>query len=232
MLVKNPIYTALKRIQTRPVRLFCLIAGEILSLFIVFLLMWIHDLPLSKTDYEMFLRKVGENFTNFILILQYIGLVVYGTFSIESRIVRDRISDIINFHRITPLSPDSIIFGYIFGQSSDALIFWYVCFFFGIVGTMLGGINASQYLACSALILMSAMFFYSLAVWSGLNKSLYLKSGARSLWGFASVLAIICPLQFGLPDIALLSPLPSIVSILPGETSELLPVLPAYVNFY
>ncbi|MCX7704740.1 MAG: hypothetical protein N2115_00575 [bacterium] len=149
-----------------------------------------------------------------MIILQYIAIVILGTFYIESRIVRDRISEIINFHRLTRLYPSSIIIGYIAGSSSDAQILWLVVFFAGFTGILLKGISLSQYLANSMLILFCAIFFYMLALWGGLNKFLYLRSGARQLWGFASILTIFCSFPGSVIFVLyFLSPISSIFSI-------------------
>ncbi|MCM8817080.1 MAG: hypothetical protein NC913_06185 [Candidatus Omnitrophica bacterium] len=232
MLVENPLYTALRRIQTRPLRIFSMIAVEILVIGIIFLIcLW------NSTDFnsgKVLIEDFGRTFSNWMIALQYIAIVIIGTFSIESRIVRDRISEIINFHRLTQLSPSSIIVGYITGSTFDSLILWLILFFAGIAGVLLGGLNFSQYLASSLLILFCAAFFYILAVWSGLNKSIYLRSGARQIWGFASILTIFSAHPAGTVfDLNFLSSTPAILYILrSNNTHEYFPLFNSLPNLW
>jgi len=227
MLVENPLYIALKRIQTRPLRILSLIAAEIILIGIVYFVIWVNHQPLKGMNVHIS-KLIGKNFAIAMLVIQYIVLVIYGTFSIETRIVRDRMSDIINFHRLTPLSPQNIISGYIFGQSSDAIIIWGISFLAGIIGVLSGGISFYQYFSSSILICMCAAFFYLLATWSGLTKSLTLKFGARQTWGFATVLTFLAVN----PILINLSPIPAIRTIINDQSNFYPNTYTAFVYFY
>ena len=230
MLVENPLYTAVKRIQTRPLRILSLTIVEVISIVIVYFIIWIISSSSELSDSEQFFKHIGRNFAIAMLVGQYIVLVIYGTFSIETRFVRDRISEIINFHRLTPVSPQNLISGYVFGQSSDAIILWCILFVSGIIGVLSGGISFSQYLSSSILVCMCAAFFYLFATWSGLAKPLTLKFGARQTWGFATLLSYIIIGWCG--DLSYLSPFPAMWTIIGDGDYFFAPLPTTFVYFF
>ena len=210
MLPEIPLYDALKRTQTRPVRFFSIIFTELFLIIIIFFINWFYTGQSYPYYTQIFFKNFGKYFSYCMLGVLYLILGIFGTFAVETRVTKDRIYGIISFHRLTPLSADNLIWGYILGSTFELYVAFLIAFLFGLIGVFTGGISFLKYIISSLMIFFSSIFFQINSVRSGLSKPLSYKLGVRGTVGFASFLPIIFS-SVNFLDLWFFSPVPSII---------------------
>jgi len=210
MLPEIPLYDALKRTQTRPLRFFSLIFTELFLIMIIFFINWFNTGQSYPYFTQIFFKNFGKYFSFCIIGALYLILGIIGTSAVETRITRDRISGIISFHRLTPLNPDNLIWGYILGSTFELYVAFFIAFLFGLIGVFTGGISFSKYIISTLMIFFSSIFFQINSARSGLSKPLSYKLGVRTSAGFASTLPIFFSF-INFLDFWFFSPIPSII---------------------
>lgn len=102
-----------------------------------------------------------SGWTNGLLVLQLILLLLYGSFRVSSAVRQDVTGKIIESHRLMPLSPFGAIIGYVTGAPAQAISLAIVNLLLGVITTTAGGDDLSRWFLANAMLLA-----FSLMVWT------------------------------------------------------------------
>lgn len=213
MLLELPLYNAFKRIQLRPTRFITTLVLTLFVLIFITFILWFDTYQKYPLYTEIFFKNFGRNFSYIMIILQFLTLTLLGTATVESRVRLDTTSGIISFHKLTPLSPHNLIWGYILGSTFEIYISWSIFFIFGFLGVPLKGIPFYKYLFSSFLIVLSSIFFHIFALMNSLGRPL-IYAGRGSILSSSFFFVIIIISFFHKLDIGFLTPFPSLFGIL------------------
>ena len=153
-----PILKAYQRINMRPSRLFptLLALGAIIVTASILCWLWGSRVQSSFTTQLMLF---AEALAIICLAAQYISLAIIGCNSISSGLQRDIKSGILEFYRLTTLSVDSILIGYIFGLANHAYLCWIAFAVTGTLSALISQIPLWRYLVVMLAIVLSSFFF-------------------------------------------------------------------------
>lgn len=144
------------------------------------------------------------------LFVQYVCLAVGGCNAIGYGISQEIKSGLLPFHRLTPMSPDVILLGYVFGMASASYLEGIVWAVAGLVFCVPSHIAPWQYMVISAMIFLSAFYFHLVAAFSTLIVPARLDSKYKA--ASPSMLLPIC-FPFIPVDTVFLTPVPLILQL-------------------
>jgi hypothetical protein len=139
------------------------------------------------------------------LLVQYLCLAVGGCNAIGYGISQEIKSGLLSFHRLTPMSPDAILLGYIFGMASRSYLAWAMWAVAGFLFWLPSAVSPLPYLAISGMIVLSAFYFQLVTALSTLMVPARLETKHKAT--SPSILLPIC-FPFVPVDTIFLTPIP------------------------
>jgi hypothetical protein len=216
-LFSNPIVRRYRRSQMRPVRLGVTI---VITLVIAGFIATMFYLPLR---YRVGFTEVDAARAAFLplLIYQAIILAVFGTAAIGGGILRESEEGMIEYQRLTPLSPLAKVLGYLFGLPIRQYVAFGVAACFSAFSIIVGQIPFHAWGSVYLVLFTSTILYHLLALITGLIIKSRWRAGLISL-GLVVGLNVVLPrlAEFGF---AMFSHL-TIWPVVGAKISDLIPV--------
>jgi hypothetical protein len=187
-LFSNPIIRRYRRSQMRPVRLGVTI---VITLVIAGFIATMAYLPLR---YRAGFTEVDAARAAFLplLIFQTIIMAVFATAAIGGGILRETEEGMIEYQRLTPLSPLAKVLGYLFGLPARQYFAFGITAIFSGFSIILGKIPFQAWGSVYLVLFTSAILYHLLALITGLIIKSRWRAGLISL-GLVLVLNLILP---------------------------------------
>lgn len=184
----NPILRRYRRSQMRPVRLGVTI---VITLVIAGFIATMAYLPLR---YRAGWTEVDAARTAFVplLIYQVIILAVFGTAAIGGGILRESEEGMIEYQRLTPLSPLAKVFGYLFGLPIRQYVAFGITAIFSAFSIIVGRIPFEAWGSIYLVLFTSTLLYHLLGLMTGLIIRSRWRAGLIAL-GLVFLLNLILP---------------------------------------
>jgi hypothetical protein len=154
----------------------------------------------------------------FVLLLAQGAGVLFGGMRVAGAAYLDRLTNMIESHRLTPLSPAQAVIGYLLGPTTGPLMLMIICTACGIGISALASMPIDRWLFISAIQYVFAAMFWTVQLDSSLSRVVGTRGGIR---GFGSLLIFAMfarPVAAFVPALAMLiNPVENtIFAIVPG----------------
>lgn len=217
-LFSNPIIRRFRRSQMRPARLG---ATMVVTLVIAGFITTLCYLTLNNRGG---LTEVNAARTAFLPLLIYQGIIlgIFGTAAVGSGILRESEEGMIEYQRLTPLSPLAKVLGYLFGLPIRQYVAFGITACFSAFSIIVGEIPFHAWGSVYLILFTSTILYHVMALVTGLIIKSRWRAGLISL-GLVLVSHFFLPrlAEFGFPMFSHLSSMPVVESNL----ADLLPVL-------
>src|SRR5688572_8083901 len=184
----NPILRRYRRSQMRPVRLGVTI---VMTLVIAGFIATMAYLPLRYRGGYTELSAARAAFLP-LLVFQAIILAVFGTAAIGSGILRETEEGMIEYQRLTPLSPLAKVLGYLFGLPARQYAAFGITAIFSGFSIIVGKIPFQAWGSIYLVLFTSAILYHLLALITGLIIKSRWRAGLISI-GLVLVLNLVLP---------------------------------------
>jgi hypothetical protein len=187
-LFANPILRRFRRSQMRPVRLGVTI---LLTLVLAGFIATMAYLPLR---YRAQFSSIDAARAIFIPILVYQSLIlmVFGTAAIGSGILRETEEGMIEYQRLTPLSPLAKVLGYLFGLPIRQYVGFAITAFFSAFSIIVGEIPFESWGSVYLLLFSATILYHLLGLITGLIIKSRWRAGLISI-GLVLLLNVVLP---------------------------------------
>lgn len=215
---RNPLVT--KGIRAR-LRLKALIGAGVVTLVIstfIFLVSYLTATERGILESQL----AGRAALVPIFVVQCIILMFMGTGSVASGIVMERERGLLDYQRMTPMSPTSKIFGYLFGLAAREYYMFLLTMPFVILSIVLGRISLFKILNLY-VVFFSSVWLYHM---TGFVAGMLSKKPTQASW-LARVIVIVLYLflprlaDLGFTFFGFLTVLPTFYGMVKGEVSSL-----------
>ncbi len=118
------------------------------------------------------LTAYAEGAIHFIGVFQCAIAILWGCNAVYRAMVRDYETKMMESHRLTPLGDMTVVLGYVFGPTIQAMCLLLVNFFIGAILTTLGGspiVSLTGWLQGNLLIASAAVMMWTMAVFLGMR---------------------------------------------------------------
>ncbi len=218
----NPIVRRFRRSQMRPVRLG---AAIVITLVIAGFITTMAYLPLK---YRVGFTEADAGRAPFLplLIFQAIILGIFGTAAIGGGILRESEEGMIEYQRLTPLSPLSKVLGYLFGLPIRQYVAFGVAACFSAFSIIVGEIPFRAWGSVYLVLFTSTILYHLMALITGLI--------IKSRWRAGLIaLGLVLVSHFFLPRLGEVGfPMFSHLSVIPVVGAHLTDLLPAMRGSY
>lgn len=192
-LFSNPIVRRYRRSQMRPVRLW---AAIVITVVIAGFIATMSYLPLR---YRVGFTEADAARVAFIplLVYQVAILAVFGTAAIGAGILRESEEGMIEYQRLTPLSPLAKVLGYLFGLPIRQYVAFGITACFSAFSIIVGEIPFRAWGSVYLVLFSSTILYHLLALVTGLIIKSRWRAGLISL-GLVVVINVLLPRLAGL----------------------------------
>lgn len=187
-LLSNPILRRYRRSQMRPVRLAVAI---VLTLVIAGFIATMAYLPLKYRGGYTELDAARAAFLP-LLVFQFIILAVIGTSAIGSGILKETEEGMIEYQRLTPLSPLAKVLGYLFGLPSRQYVAFGITAVFSGFSIVVGEIPYQAWGSIYLVLFASTLLYHLLGLITGLIIKNRWRAGLSSI-GLVILINIVLP---------------------------------------
>ncbi len=184
----NPILRRYRRSQMRPVRLGVTI---VLTLVIVGFIASMAFLPLRYRG-QLSAADAARVIFLPVLVYQAIVLMILGTTAVGAGILRESEEGMIEYQRLTPLSPLSKVFGYLFGLPIRQYVAFAITTLFSAFAIVVGRIPFEAWGSVYLVLFTSTILYHLLALMTGQIIKSRWRAGLISL-GLVLVLNLVLP---------------------------------------
>jgi hypothetical protein len=154
----------------------------------------------------------------FALLLAQGAGVLFGGMRVAGAAYLDRLTNMIESHRLTPLSPAQAVIGYLLGPTTGPLMLMIICTACGIGISAMAGMPIDRWLFVSAIQYVFAAMFWTVQLDSSLSRVVGTRGGIRGLGSLLIFAMFARPLATLVPALAMLiNPVENtIFAVIPG----------------
>jgi len=127
-----------------------------------------------------------------LVIIQGIVLLLLGTGSVASGITRDKVEDVLDYQRLTPMTPLGNLWGFLLGLPIREYVLFAITMPFALVALIVGEIPLLPWLIFYLIFFLSALLYHATGMVAGLISKGWRFSG-KLAQGLVFVLYFILP---------------------------------------
>lgn len=185
----NPLWVANARARLRPQHM--LTWGTLTFITTAFIVMIIYLTEIEQAGFSP--KTAAQSFLLPVIIIQAIILMLFGTSRLGTGLVVEREQALIDYHRMTPMSPTAKIFGYLFGMPIREYFLFLLTMPFVIVGMVVGEVPLLTMLHFYLVFFTSVWLYHLTGLVTGMVAQ-------RPRNGLIASMGIVITLYFVLPQ--------------------------------